>query len=344
MKTTVDNKCPSCGANIKFNPLTQKWDCEYCGTSYGLEEFKKVQEKEKNIETDINIDEYTCQNCGAKVITDENTTATHCVYCGNTTIMKNRLEGEFKPDKIIPFKSVKEEAIENFQKFVKKKWFAPKEFHKKENIEKISGVYIPFWLYDCHSEGSIEARATNVSTWTSGSYKYTKTDVYRCTRTGSADYTDVPVDGSTKFEDDIMDSIEPYNYDEFTEFNRSYLSGFLAEKYDLNEKEVYNRAEERIKNTTIDELKSTINGYTTVSLKKSNINVDKGEVEYGLLPVWILNIKYKDKMYTFAMNGQTKKMVGNVPIEIKKLIGISTVFFAVTSLISAVANLMFGIL
>ena len=344
MDTVVDNKCHSCGANIKFNPTTQRWDCEYCGSSYGLEEFEKIQEKEKNIDADINIDEYTCPNCGAKVITDENTTATHCVYCGNTTIMKNRLQGEFKPDKVIPFKTKKEEAIEMFQKFAKKKWFAPKEFHNKQNIEKISGVYIPFWLYDCHSEGDITATATNVKTWTSGSYSYTKTDTYRCTRSGKVDYTDVPVDGSTKFEDDIMDSIEPYDYKEFTEFNRAYLSGFLAEKYDLDKDEVYDRAKIRIENTTKDELKSTIRGYTSVSLTNSNINVEQGEVEYALLPVWMLNIKYQDKMYTFAMNGQTKKMVGNVPISPRKLIGFTLGFFTTATLISLIINIMLGML
>ena len=112
MKITIDNKCPSCGANVKFNPTTQKWDCEYCGNSYEIGEFEKQQEKETKENLDFEIDEYTCPNCGATVVTDANTVATHCVYCGNTTIMKNRLQGEFKPDKLIPFKTTKEEAIE----------------------------------------------------------------------------------------------------------------------------------------------------------------------------------------------------------------------------------------
>lgn len=132
MKITIDNKCPSCGANVKFNPTTQKWDCEYCGNSYEIGEFEKQQEKETKENLDFEIDEYTCPNCGATVVTDANTVATHCVYCGNTTIMKNRLQGEFKPDKLIPFKTTKEEAIEEFKKNVKKKWFAPSDFHDEK--------------------------------------------------------------------------------------------------------------------------------------------------------------------------------------------------------------------
>lgn len=347
MSKVADNKCPGCGANIKFNPITQRWDCEYCGSSYNIEEFEKIQAKEAKKETDnekINIDEYNCPNCGAVVITDENTVATHCIYCGNTTIIKNRLQGEFKPDKIIPFKTQKQDAINAFQKFVEKKWFAPKEFHNKENIEKISGVYIPFWLYDCSSEGNITANATKVRHWTSGSYSYTDTDTYRCIREGNVEFIDLPVDGSTKFDDNIMDSIEPYDYKEFTKFNRSYLSGFLAEKYDLDNNEVYSRAEERMKNTLINNLKTSIHGYTSVVVTDSNVNIDKGQIEYALLPVWMMNIKYKDKMYTFAMNGQTSKMVGNVPIEPKKLIRGSLAMFTLTTILSIIGNLILGIL
>ena len=347
MSVVADNKCPSCGANIKFNPSTQRWDCEYCGSSITLEEFEKIQEKEEGKEWEnkkINIEEYNCPNCGAVVVTDENTLATHCVYCGNTTIIKNRLQGEFKPDKIIPFKTQRQDAIDAFQRFVERRWFAPKEFQNKENIEKISGVYIPFWLYDCSSEGSIVANAKKVRRWSSGSYEYTETEIYRCIREGKAEFIDLPVDGSTKFEDDIMDSIEPYDYEEFTKFNRSYLSGFLAEKYDLNNTEVYHRAEERITNTIINDLRETINGYSSVKVTNSEVNIEKGKIEYALLPVWMMNINYKDKMYTFAMNGQTKKMVGNVPIEPKKLIGGSLAMFILTTILSIIGNSILGIL
>lgn len=321
----LDHECPSCGANIPFNPVTQKWDCKYCGASYTLDDFKKYdneikEEEVENKDINIDMDEYECPNCGAKVVTDSNTSATSCVYCGSTTIMKNRLQGEFKPSKVIPFSQPKEKAIDEFYRFSKKKWFAPKAFCKKENIQKVEGVYIPFWLYDCKSSGRIEAEAKRISTWSSGDYRYTKTDIYSCIREGSMEFDGVPVDGSTKFADDIMDSIEPYDYEKLKEFSPSYLSGFLAEKYDVEKDDAYSRAKSRVKNSTKEELKNDISGYNIVTLKNENIDVDRKNDEYVLLPVWMLNIMYKDKRYTFAMNGQTGKMVGNVPISAKKLI------------------------
>lgn len=343
----VDNKCPSCNANIKFNPTTQRWDCEYCGSSFTVEDFENKQKKEQNVEDEqcyTNMNEYSCPNCGAVVITDENTVATSCVYCGNTTIMKNRLQGDFKPNKIIAFKSKKEDAIEAFQKNVKKRWFAPSDFSKKENIEKISGVYIPFWLFDGGVSGSISAEAIRTRRWTSGDYRYSEENIYNCERAGNIEVTDVPVDGSSKFEDEIMDSIEPFDYSEFVEFNQSYLSGFLAEKYDLTSDDVYERAENRMEETITSELRNSISGFDSVYIKNKDIHIKKGDVEYALLPVWMLNIKFKDKLYTFAMNGQTKKTVGYVPKDAKKIVIKSLICFGVSFVIAFLFNYMGGML
>lgn len=348
----LNHECPSCGANIVFNPANQRWDCNYCGSSYILEDFKKYEEEMKkkvkstsadsNINKNIDMDEYLCQNCGARVVTDKNTTATSCVYCGSTTIIKNRLQGEFSPEKIIPFARVKEDAVNEFYKFSKKKWFAPKAFCKKENIEEVKGVYIPFWIYDCDTDGSVSASCQKIKTWTSGNYRYTKTDYYDVFRAGSMSFEKIPVDGSTKFDDDIMDSIEPYDYKNLVDFTPSYMSGFLAEKYDVDEEKSYTRANERAKNSSIDQFKSTMNGYSSIVIKESNINVSKSKSAYVLLPVWMLNIKYKDKMYKFAMNGQTGKMVGNVPISIGKLLLKSLGIFSASSVLITLFILIIG--
>lgn len=321
----LDHKCPACTAKLPFNPTTQKWDCEYCGKSYKLEELEEFEKKQKEQEnkhkkSNVNADVYECPNCGAQVITDENTTATFCVYCGSTSIIKNRLTDEFRPVKIIPFKNTKKEAIQAFKKFKKGKIFTPKDFSDEKNIEKLTGVYIPFWIYDCNVEGNINVSAKKIRTWRSGNYRYTKTDKYAVVRAGNMIFEKVPADGSTKFDDNTMDSIEPFNYEDLKDFNMSYLSGFLSEKYDVNKDDAYKRAYERIQNSTIEELKSTIKRYDSVTVTSSNTNVDVSNYQYVLLPVWMLNIKYKDKIHLFAMNGQTGKMVGNIPIDKKKMI------------------------
>ncbi len=314
----LDHECPSCGAQLPFNPKSQKWDCPYCGSSYSLEELTEIEEKiKKASDESVSIDEYTCSNCGAGIIADQNTSATFCVYCGSASIIKSQFKGEFKPDKIIPFKNTKEEVVKKFRGFAKGKIFAPKDFTDMKNLEKVTGVYIPFWTYDADVSARLDGIGKNTKTWRSGDYVYTKTDEYTVMRDGTMKYERVPADGSKKFDDDTMDSVEPFDYSGIKDFNMSYLSGFLSEKYDVSKEEAKKRADSRIINSSKDELLKTAK-YQSVSVSNMNCNIDNKKTEYVLLPVWMLNIKYNDKLHLFAMNGQTGKMVGNVPIDNKK--------------------------
>lgn len=351
----LDHKCPSCTATLPFDPTLQKWKCSYCGSEYTLEELEKYENaknadnsEKTNPSNDVNlgedstidVDVYECQSCGAKILTDENTTATFCVYCGNTAIIKNRLTGTLRPTKIIPFKNTKEEAIKTFVNYRKGKPFAPKDFSNKENIEKITGVYIPFWIYDCDVAASLEAVGKNIKTWTSGDYQYTKTDTYKVLREGNMNYEKVPTDASSKFDDDIMDSIEPFNYNDLADFSMSYLSGFLSEKYDVEKSEAFERAKTRVVNSTNEKLKETIIGYSTYNVVSSNMNINLKDSNYILLPVWMLNINYRGKVRKFAMNGQTGKMVGDIPIAPSKVISTSLVIFIVSFIILLILNII----
>ena len=331
MNSTIDHKCPACNAVLKFDPHNQNWKCEYCRNEYNLEQLQdheknigKKELKEQNavkLDKDQNgMDIYSCPNCGAQIIADENTSATFCVYCKNTAILKNKLVDEFNPSKIIPFKFTKEDAIEKFKQIGKGKPLMPKIFNNQKNIEEIKGIYIPFWLYDVDTSGSIEADCKKIRTWTSGNYRYTKTDVYLAKRSGNMKYNKIPVDGSKHFDDDIMNSIEPFDYNDLKDFSHSYLSGFLAEKYDVLSDEALLIALKRAENSTVNVLKNDIKGYSIVSVRNQNITTNKEMDEYALLPVWLLNVKFKDKMHTFAMNGQTGKMIGDIPIDVKKAV------------------------
>ena len=329
----LDHKCLSCGAKLPFNPETQKWDCQYCGKSFSLKELEeyeqKYSKKEESKVENKEVDLYNCPDCGAEIISDKNTTATFCVYCGNTSIIKNKLMGEFKPSKIIPFKNTKKEVMDQFLRFSKSRMFTPKEFIDVKNIEKITGVYIPFWVYDYDAEGTVNMRGNRVKTWRSGNYRYVKTDTYDLFRQGSMKYQKVPVDGSKKFDDNTMDSIEPFDYSKLEDFNMSYLSGFFSEKYDVPKEEAEQRAKQRVITSTEKQFMTTAASFSGVSMKSSNINYNNHFCEYVLLPVWMLNIKYNDKMHFFAMNGQSGKMVGNIPIDKKKVTLASILSFGI---------------
>lgn len=319
-KTTgsaVDYKCPSCGATIPFSAEKQCWVCSYCGGEFSLEELQKSQkEKVVSVNKEVKVEDkdvYRCESCGAEIIADENTTATFCVYCGNTAILKDRIHNSRVPDYIIPFKKVKDDAVKAFMKALKFKPLVPKQFKTKDNIEKITGIYIPFWAYDFHVSGDVTFRATDVKTWRGFSNRYTKTDVFTVICSGDMDYDKVLADGSSRFPDDLMDSLEPFDYKELIDYNQAFLAGFFSEKYDVEDNEAATRAKERTTNTTVDLMKQQVRHQTSV-MTRNKLNLETKEVNYILLPVFMVNTEYNGKKYTFAMNGQTGKIVGDLPI------------------------------
>lgn len=322
----LDNKCPACRAPLLFKPKLGKWKCEYCDNEYTLEELKKYNNaSSSSVNEGANGDDtiyetYRCKDCGAEIIADENTAATFCVYCGNTAILKSKLSGKFAPTKVIPFKKTKEDAIAAFKKLKKGRPLIPKDFISKENIDKITGVYIPFWLYDISVNGDVTASGKIVKTWSVGDTHYTKVDTYRLVRGGEMNFLLIPVDGSTRFSDDIMNTIEPFDYKEMINYNHAYLSGFLAEKYDVDDKKSFEDAASRAINTTEDELRRSMSKYSSVFITSKDLKTNQEKYEYALLPVWMVNVKYKDKFYTFAMNGQTGEFVGDIPTSKKRLI------------------------
>lgn len=338
MSKVLDNKCPGCGAAIHFKPELGKFKCDYCEGEYTAEQLKDMEKINKEEVDTTNYVNYNCPDCGAEIITDENTAATFCVYCGNTSIIKNRLSGEFAPSKIIPFKMEKKKAIEAFKRLRKGRPLTPKEFTSEKNIEKIQGVYIPFWLYETEVSGSLEATATRVKSWTSGNTHYTQTDYYNVVRTGTMEYHRVPVDGSTRFANDMMNTIEPFDYSKLIDYNHAYLSGFLAEKYDVSKEDAFVDAKNRTLNTTKQEMLNSMNGYTSKTIKKNDLESKETNVEYALLPVWMVNVKYKDKYYLFAMNGESGKFIGNIPLDKKRAVMYTIITFIICFIIFTIIS------
>ncbi len=338
-KDTIQQfKCPNCNASIQFSASTQNMQCEYCGCELDvatLEEFAHITEGEQADlewktyeeangsnqwdETEQEeVRKYVCQSCAGSVITDAVTVATKCPYCDNPVVMPAQLENEYRPDMVLPFKVTKEEAIAGLSEFLADKKLLPDLFKDRNHIEEVTGIYVPFWLFDCSAKGEVAYKATKTRMWSTGSYRYTKTNHYLLKRNGKVDFNNVPADGSSKMDDTLMESIEPFDYSLGVDFNTAYLAGYLAQNYDIKSDELVGRVSERMGNSLISMYDSTIQGYETKHITHKNLVNENGDIQYALLPVWILNTKYNGTLYTFAMNGQTGKFVGDLPIDKKK--------------------------
>lgn len=306
--------------------------CPYCSTEFDV---KTLQEYDRDLgevpaeeieweaaeggewqegETD-GLRIYHCNACGGEIVCDETTGATECPFCGSAVVMMEQFSGMLKPDYVIPFKLDKQAAKDALKKHYGGKKLLPKVFAKENHIDEVKGVYVPVWLFDADANAHIRYKATRVRSWSDMNYYYTQTSHYSVVRSGIVGYERVPVDGSTKMDDTLMESIEPFDFSEAVDFQTAYLAGFLADKYDVDAQQSTHRANERMKKSTEDAFIQTVNGYSTVTPVSSSVQMQNGVAKYALYPVWLLNTSWKGKKYYFAMNGQTGKFAGDLPTD-----------------------------
>lgn len=351
----VSFKCPNCSANLIFDADQQMMTCEYCGAKISPEEvaatevflndeaMKQEAEADAQIHKDTTSEEtdggdssgekkepdylsdtdsvqFVCNSCGAAVITDQNTSATFCAFCGSPAIIAERLVDARKPDLVIPFKYGRENAIDSFFKWCKAGRFTPIDFIKDSNVEKMTGLYVPFWLFDNVVDMDYQATATTVSSSTSGRKTTTTTSYYKVIRKKTLHWNKTPLDGATHIDDKLMEIVEPFDYKKLTDFDMKYLAGFFADKYDVPAEKLEDRLQKRIEPCVDKMFKESTQKYSSVRDIKNNSKYLKPSTRYALLPVWILNYKYMGKTYTFAMNGQTGKIAGEPPISRVKLL------------------------
>ena len=331
MSTQVTNyQCPACTGPLRYDGQTEKLQCDYCESSYTIEEVealfaqKNAEAEEKLRENQAESSEwgedagkmraYNCPSCGAELICEETTAATACPYCGNPTVVPGQFGGTKKPDCIIPFKLSKEQAVAALKKHYQGKPLLPKTFADENHLQEIKGVYVPFWLFAGHADADVAYKTTRTHTRTTGKERIISTDHFEVRRKGFVTFSHVPVDGASKMPDAHMDAIEPFDYSELKEFSLSYLPGFLADKYDVTAEECTPRVENRCRATVLDAMRDSVVGYESCIPMHENVQVQCADVQYALLPVWLLSTKWKDKNYLFAMNGQTGKLIGDLPI------------------------------
>ena len=337
-EAAVTYHCPNCSAGLAFDPGTGKFSCEYCRSEFTEQELAQTETakaaedaasaaaeraaEESEIPDDefcAGIRTYTCSACGAEIMADENTAATSCPYCHNYVLFSGRLAGQMKPHKVIPFRFSKEDAQKSFFAFAGKKRFVPRDFVSKEQVDKICGIYYPFWVTDADVGASMTARATRVRTWRAGDYRYTETSNYHISRAGEIHFEDIVTPAITEEDREMLDGILPYPSDSLKEFSMPYLAGFIAKKRNIEKESVREAVRTRMTNYATTLLRGTIGAYTTVTPNVPRLLTRTIHWDYTLMPIWLLTYQHRGKTYTYAMNGYTGKVWGRLPVSGKKL-------------------------
>ncbi|MDR1272591.1 MAG: hypothetical protein LBK04_06380 [Clostridiales Family XIII bacterium] len=325
-------RCPNCGGALSFEPGIQELLCPYCNSTINVEALEDYGSGLDDSQPDENINwsydassweegeqsglcVYSCKSCGGEIVGDETLGATSCPFCGNPVVMASKFSGDLKPDIVIPFKNGKSQAIAALKQHYLGKRLLPKVFKDENHLDEVKGVYVPFWLFDADIDADMRYTAKSTNHWSDSKFNYTETSAYSVKRSGHLSFMQVPVDGSTVMDDTLMESIEPFHWEEAVDFQTAYLAGFFANKYDVDSGHSIERASQRIVNSTEDVFRGTVTGYDSVTPERQSTYMREGGIKYALLPVWMLSTKWKDRNFVFAMNGQTGKFVGDLPLD-----------------------------
>ena len=329
MATSTQLVCPNCAGTLQFDPTIGKMKCIFCDSVFSQEEaeqfFAQQNEEEEIKESGADWGEdadgmraYSCSTCGAEILCDQNTAATRCPYCDNTTVIEAQLSGAIKPDVVIPFAFTKEQAMEKYKGYYEKRKLIPKDFLSGSRVEEIQGVYVPFWLYDGSVSIDAEFEAADI---TDNGIEITR-KIYKADRRGNIAFENVPADASKRMPDDIMDSVEPFDFGQLKPFSMTYMPGFLAERFDVEGDDDLERAEKRVTNSAKQKTRATVR-HDEVTETRGDYKVNYTKKKYALLPIWYLTTSWNGKQWNFAMNGQTGNFTGDLPVDGTKL-GIMT--------------------
>ena len=327
--STIAYQCPCCGAPLAYGAQSGKLECASCSNSYGLDALEAMYApgEEGSVRFDMSaqtfgsgeaeqMHAYICEGCGAELMTEETTTATECPYCGSPTVLPERIEGGVKPELVIPFTVTKEQAQQQFENYFKGKKLLPNVFVQSRNrIAGMQKLYVPYWLFDCRASGTAVYDAQKTYTRREGEWEVTYTEHYVVVRSGVMGFEHIPVDGSQKLDNQITESLEPYDLSAAVPFAPAVLAGALADHADVESADCEERARQRVENSFEQALRSTVSGYTAVNERRKGFHTEEGKVTPVLMPVWMITTEKDGTTYTFAINGQTGKLTCDVPAD-----------------------------
>jgi len=309
-------RCPECNGALEYNPSMQNLTCRFCGNFFRPDNVNKDSKndgasgesdsKKEVMECKI----YTCTSCAGELVVNDIEMATFCPYCGQPTIVFDRVSKEEKPKYIIPFSISKEEAIENIRLKLKYSHMCPKQV-KQVNEEQVKGIYVPYYLMNLYYYDKQKISVEN---------KHGLSRFFD--REAECEFVNVPCDASVVLSDELSQGIDPFDLTQLKLFDESYLSGFYADMFNGSEAQMEYAVWKRCEAWFNENMKKSCSSgeNNKVFIEESQPKVKILSHEYALMPIYFYTFSYKNSFYTIIVNGQTGKEAAFLPIQISKLV------------------------
>jgi DNA-directed RNA polymerase subunit RPC12/RpoP len=325
--------CKQCGANLQFTPGTTSLTCTYCGTRNEItttDQTVEEQDFDRYFRDCCLEDQMTerltvkCTTCGAETTLAPNITSDRCAFCGSPIVGEGSSKKLIRPKSLLPFHITREQASGSFRAWIASLWFAPSELARRAEAAQIAGVYIPCWTYDSATQ-SVYAGERGDDYWDTETYTTmvngrheTRTRQVRRTRwwpvSGMVvnDFDDVLVLASHSLPPKLAHNLEPWDLPSLVPYQDEFLSGFVAESYQVSLPEGFKVAKQIMAGNIAQTIRGDIGGdhqrIHSVDTKYFNVTF-----KHALLPVWISAYRYADRTFRFLVNARTGEVQGERP-------------------------------
>lgn len=332
-------KCPNCDGLLEYRADMRMFGCSSCPSVFSDEEVKKMfkdsgrpdisGKSDQNISEVNDIDVYLCTECGAEIMTVSDIVPGACTYCQSSLAFGGRISENHLPYGVIPFQMNAEKAAGIIKEKLEKKKFIPSELLSEESLENIKGVYIPFWMADCQASGSLEGTAKRLRTWRKGDFRFTETKEYTIEREAGISFSGITAEDDGQKSRDIINALEPFDFENVQNFSSSHLSGYRAERYMINKGKAFSGIKKNVTDISEQIMNASVSGYSGFSEADFRVSIMNTDWRYILLPVWLMTYQYNGKIYKFAVNDMNGKMTGRPPIALKALFYVSAAILLV---------------
>lgn len=312
-------ECPNCGGNLKFHIPSQQLFCAHCESRFDPYSIHKETDTVDGDCFETNV--FLCPQCGGEMISGDNDATSFCSYCGSANILSGRISREKRPRFIIPFKKTKEDCKKAYAQKMRKAFFVPNELKNPDFIEGFRGIYMPYWSYRIVQKGDVSL--TGKVSKRKGDYVYT--DHYALEGELDAGYEGYSYDASSTFYDNISEALAPYDVRDRKEFTPTFLSGFYADTADVDSEIYREDAEKLANNVTYGKMaqepvfkKHGIEPAASAGRLSDKLKTSCDSVDSAMFPVWFMSYRNGNRIAYAAVNGQTGKVVADMPVDEKK--------------------------
>lgn len=327
--------CPACGAQATWNAAKQLLVCPFCGTSVpfdaaaatsAIEELDLVKaltalpDEARGWQTATRT--VQCQSCQAVSVFDAARVGQNCDFCGSPALVDyTEIQAPIRPRSVLAFKVPEAQVREQIRKWYASKWLAPNRLTTRAMVDRVHGVYIPYWTFDSHVVCPWDAQA--------GHYYYT-TESYRDSNGRSQSrqkrhvrwepasgvvthfFDDEPIPGTKGVSAALLQQAEPFLMSDLVPYDKAFLSGFVVEHYQIDLKDAARRSQEAMTDKVRDLCAAAVPGDTHQNLR-IRPTWSGQTFKHILVPVWLLTYNYGAKPYQVVVNGSTGRIAGDYP-------------------------------